>query len=146
MTAIPSAVEDPAHRIVYLIDTINGKEQILQNYNARPLYRMWETELDGINFDNDMFETDRRIVIITYAKFGVLLDRDPDFHKHFDYIICDELHSLIKFQYFSRQPNYHSIAKRGLERAVRNDHTTETQIRLLFSILRYTSFYWFHYI
>lgn len=107
-----------------MIDTINGKEQILQNYNARPLYRMWETELDGINFDNDMFETDRRIVIITYAKFGVLLDKDPDFHKHFDYIICDELHSLIKFQYFSRQPNYHSIAKRGLERAVRNDHTT----------------------
>ena len=75
---------DPAHKIVYLIDTINGKEQILQNYNARPLYHMWETELDGINFDNDMFETDKRIVIITYAKFGVLLDRDPDFHKHFE--------------------------------------------------------------
>ena len=111
LTAIPSTVADPAHKIVYLIDTINGKEQMLQNYNARPLYHMWETELDGINFDNDMFETDKRIVIITYAKFGVLLDRDPDFHKHFDYIICDELHSLIKFQYFSRQPNYHSIAK-----------------------------------
>lgn len=144
MTAIPSAVEDPAHRIVYLIDTINGKEQILQNYNARPLYRMWETELDGIIFDNDMFETDRRIVIITYAKFGVLLDRDPDFHKHFDYIICDELHSLIKFQYFSRQPNYHSIAKRGLERAVRNDHTkvvaltaTPTQVENEFDTPKY---------
>ena len=144
MTAIPSAVEDPAHKIVYLIDTINGKEQILQNYNARPLYRMWENELDGINFDNDMFETDKRIVIITYAKFGVLLDRDPDFHKHFDYIICDELHSLIKFQYFSRQPNYHSIAKRGLERAVRNDHTkvvaltaTPTQVENEFDTPKY---------
>ena len=144
MTAIPSAVEDPAHRIVYLIDTINGKEQILQNYNARPLYHLWETELDGINFDNDMFETDKRIVIITYAKFGVLLDRDPDFHKHFDYIICDELHSLIKFQYFSRQPNYHSIAKRGLERAVRNDHTkvvaltaTPTQVENEFDTPKY---------
>ena len=135
---------DPAHKIVYLIDTINGKEQILQNYNARPLYHMWETELDGINFDNDMFETDKRIVIITYAKFGVLLDRDPDFHKHFDYIICDELHSLIKFQYFSRQPNYHSIAKRGLERAVRNDHTkvvaltaTPTQVENEFDTPQY---------
>ena len=51
LTAIPSAVEAPAHKIVYLIDTINSKEQILQNYNARPLYRMWENELDGINFD-----------------------------------------------------------------------------------------------
>ena len=58
LTAIPSAVEDPAHRIVYLIDTINGKEQILQNYNARPLYRMWETELDGIIFDNDTVSRD----------------------------------------------------------------------------------------
>ena len=123
LTAIPSTVPDPAHKIVYLIDTINGKEQILQNYNARPLYHLWTDELEGINFDNDMFETNQRIVIITYAKFGVLLDRDPDFHRHFDYIICDELHSLIKFQYFSKQPNYHSIAKRGLERAVRNDHT-----------------------
>lgn len=94
--------------------------------------------------DNDMFETDKRIVIITYAKFGVLLDRDPDFHKHFDYIICDELHSLIKFQYFSRQPNYHSIAKRGLERAVRNDHTkvvaltaTPTQVENEFDTPKY---------
>ncbi len=137
-------MEDPNHKIVYLIDTINGKEQILQNYNARPLYHMWETELDGINFDNDMFETDKRIVIITYAKFGVLLDRNPDFHKHFDYIICDELHSLIKFQYFSRQPNYHSIAKRGLERAVRNDHTkvialtaTPTQVENEFDAPKY---------
>ena len=45
---------------------------------------MWENELDGITFDNDLFETDRRIVMITHAKVGVLLDRAPDFHKHFD--------------------------------------------------------------
>ena len=124
LTVIPSAVSDPAHKIVYLIDTINGKQQILQNYNARPLYSLWETEVGGINFENDMYETDNRIVIITYAKFGVLLNRNPDFHKHFEYIICDELHSLMKDQYFENAPNLCTVAKSGLERAVRNDTTT----------------------
>lgn len=71
LTAIPSTVADPSHKIVYLIDTINGKQQILHNYNARPLYSLWENEVEGINFENDMFETDNRIVIITYAKFGI---------------------------------------------------------------------------
>ena len=124
LTVIPSAVSDPAHKIVYLIDTINGKQQILQNYNARPLYSLWETEVGGINFENDMYETDNRIVIITYAKFGVLLNRNPDFHKHFEYIICDELHSLMKYQYFENAPNLCTVAKSGLERAVHNDTTT----------------------
>ena len=45
LTAIPSTVPDPSHKIVYLIDTINGKQQILKNYNARPLYSLWETEV-----------------------------------------------------------------------------------------------------
>lgn len=124
LTAIPSTVADPSHKIVYLIDTINGKQQILQNYNARPLYSLWENEVEGINFENDMFETDNRIVIITYAKFGVFLTRNPDFHKNFEYIICDELHSLIKYQYFGHQPNLCTIAKSGLESAVRNENTT----------------------
>lgn len=60
--------------IVYLIDTISGKEQILQDYNARMLYRMRATELDGINFDDDMFETYKHIVINTYAKNGAQPD------------------------------------------------------------------------
>ena len=124
LTAIPSTVSDPSHKIVYLIDTINGKQQILQNYNARPLYSLWEAEVQGINFDNDMFETDNRIVIITYANFVVFLNRNPDFHKNFEYIICDELHSLIKYQYFENAPNLATVAKSGLERAVRNENTT----------------------
>ena len=61
---------------------------------------MWENELDGINFDNDMFETDRRIVMITYAKLGVLLDREPDFHKHFDDILWVQKASCVGFHLF----------------------------------------------
>lgn len=39
--AIPSNTEDPLHKVVYLIDTINGKEQILRNYNACPEPPHW---------------------------------------------------------------------------------------------------------
>ncbi|MBQ7113770.1 MAG: DEAD/DEAH box helicase family protein, partial [Clostridia bacterium] len=120
LTAIPATLPDAVHKVVYLIDTINGREQILQNYNARSIYRYWDAEVDGEVLS---FEDDERIVVITYAKFGILLEKYPDFHEHFEYIICDELHSLFKFAKFGPQPNSHSIAKHGIERAVRNDHT-----------------------
>lgn len=121
LTAIPAMLHDALHKVVYLIDTINGKEQLLRNYNARPIYRGWAGEISegGI-----FFVGDERIVIITYAKFGCLLQRNPDFHTHFDYIICDELHSLVSFMGFSPQPNLHSVAKSGLEQAVRNKRST----------------------
>ena len=120
LTAIPATLTDAVHQVVYLIDTINGKEQILKNYNARSIYHHWDVEVKD---DALFFETDERIVIITYAKFGILLEKYPDFHTHFEYIICDELHSLFNFARFGQQPNAHSIAKRGIERAVRNGHT-----------------------
>ena len=121
LTAIPATLTDAAHKVVYLIDTINGREQILKNYNARPIYRYWEVEVNGeaLSFDDD-----DRIVIITYAKFGVLMAKYPNFHEQFEYIICDELHSLINFQGFGEyRPNLHTIAKDGIEKAVLNGHT-----------------------
>jgi hypothetical protein len=117
---IPSLVNNALHQMVYLIDTINGKEQILKNYNATTEPWGW---WKGIARGEIWFEPDGRVVIMTYAKFGYILENAPDIHKQFDYIICDELHSLIKFQNFSPKPNCHSIAKRGLEAAVENDST-----------------------
>ena len=120
LTHIPSLVEDAHHNIVYLIDTINGKEQILQNYNAIEQYRGWLSDVEG---DGLWFVENDRVVIMTYAKFGCILAHRPDFHTHFDYIICDELHNLPRFATFETQPNNHSIAKAGLERAVANDRS-----------------------
>lgn len=120
LTAIPASLTDAVHKVVYLIDTINGMEQILNNYNARSIYRYWDVEVNG---EALCFEDDERIVIITYAKFGILLEKYPDFHEHFEYIICDELHSLFKFERYSAQPNAHSIAHHAIERAVRNGNT-----------------------
>ena len=53
----------------------------------------------------------------------MILGKNPDFHQRFDYIICDELPSLFKFEYYSPKPNIHSSAHDGIERAVRNGRT-----------------------
>lgn len=120
LTHIPSLTTDAIHNVVYLIDTINGKEQILHNYNATSEYWQWAQEIDAGGM---WFSEDNRVVILTYAKFGVLTERYTDFHKNFDYIICDELHSAIAFQGYSPKPNYHSVALSGLRSAVANDRT-----------------------
>lgn len=113
---IPSLTNDALHNVVYLIDTINGKEQIVRNYKATSEYYGWskEVELGGM-----WFEPDNRVVVITYAKFGVLVEQNIEFYKTFSYIICDEIHSLLRFQNYSKKPNYHSIARQVLEQAVK---------------------------
>lgn len=121
LTYIPSLIDDPIHNIVYLIDTVNGKDQIIRNYNAVPDNWRWIEDVSG---DGMWFVSDDSVVIMTYAKFGIIMERQPDFHTHFDYIICDELHNLPRFAKFTPQPNSHSIAKEGLERAVANDRST----------------------
>ena len=119
---IPEMCKDPLHQALYLIDTINGKEQILKNYNARPATYNWINDIaEGYGC---AWEThDEHVVIMTYALFGEILKSKPDFGKHFQYIICDELPSLIKFQNFSRKPNSHSIAKEELEHITTSNTT-----------------------
>ena len=113
---IPSLTSDALHNVVYLIDTINGKEQIVRNYNATSEYYGWSKEVESGGM---WFEPDNRVVVITYAKFGVLFERNIEFYKNFSYIICDEIHSLLRFQNYSKKPNYHSIARQVLEQAVK---------------------------
>lgn len=141
LTHIPSQTYDAIHNVVYLIDTINGKEQIIHNYNAKSEYWGWAKEVD----DGGMwFSPDDRVIVITYAKFGVLIDRYPDFHKNFDYIICDELHSLFKFQNFSSKPNSHSVAVNGIRSAILNDRTKVVALSATPSIIKlnWSNLYW----
>ena len=121
LTHIPNLTRDAIHNVVYLIDTINGKEQIVSNYNATSEYWGWARQVDDGGI---WFSEDNRIVVLTYAKFGVLCQQFTDFHANFDYIICDELHSLFHFQNYSRKPNLHSVALMGIRSAVNNGRTT----------------------
>ena len=118
---IPTLTKDAIHEVVYLIDTINGKEQIVRNYNAVSEHYKWSKEVEEGGM---WFEPDNHVVILTYAKFGYLFTKYLDFYKKFRYIICDELHSLLKFQHFSRTPNYHSVARGALELAVKDSRAT----------------------
>ena len=118
---IPSLTEDTVHEVVYLIDTTNGREQIMRNYNAISEYHKWSQEVEEGGM---WFDPQKEVVILTYAKFGYLITKYLDFYKKFRYIICDELHSLLKFQHFSRQPNYHSVARGALELAVKDSPAT----------------------
>ena len=76
--------------------------------------------------ETDAAETDaaNRIVVMTYAKFGVLAQKYSDFGNSFEVILCDEIHNLPRFSAFiSHNPHdtpYHKIAKQRLEEIVTN--------------------------
>lgn len=120
LRAIPESISDAYHHVVYLIDTVNGKEQILQNYNATVYSSYWKEE---VSHDELQKIASQKLVVMTYAKLGQLLLTDKRFCHHFDYIICDELPSLLKFQNFSEKPNLHSIAKEALEEVTAHSDT-----------------------
>ena len=137
VNVLPSKVlgeNPPLHKVLYLIDTINGKEQILNNYHAQRDYMDWvnETSHHFLYFDKDCEPVGESVVVITYAKFGKILEEHPNFHEYFDYIICDELPSLFKFEHYSEQPNSHTIAHKGIERAVQNGHTIVVALYSIF--------------
>jgi hypothetical protein len=41
-----------------------------------------------------------KIVITTYAQFGVWVNENPDFATRFEVIICDEAHNIVVFPTF----------------------------------------------
>lgn len=133
LTYIPSLVHNALHSVIYLIDTINGKEQIVNNYDATSEYWGWAKEVDE---DGMWFADDKRVVVLTYAKFGYLCQHYADFHANFDYIICDELHSLFHFQDYSPKPNLHSVALMGIRSAINNTKTTVVALTATPSIVK----------
>ena len=88
--------------MVYLIDTRNGNEQIV-SANSDMAAHYSDIWLDKVMNGWEMFSEDPqedKIVVMTYAKFGVLAKKHPDFGYNFDYVICDEIHNLPKFMAF----------------------------------------------
>ena len=88
--------------MVYLIDTKNGNEQIV-SANSDIAAHYSDAWFDKVVHSWQMFSEEPqedKIVVMTYAKFGVLAEKHPDFGYHFDYVICDEIHNLPKFMTF----------------------------------------------
>lgn len=122
LNTIGSLCENAFHQAVYLIDTINGREQIKRRYkNVSSVNWEW---INVVSDDGIWFEEDQRIAIMSYHRFGMIVAENFDFYNRFDYIICDEMHSLIHYRSFERRPNSCTIALSGLKKAVLNDRTT----------------------
>ena len=49
--------------------------------------------------------TGNKVVVMTYAKFGVLTKNYPDFGFSFELILCDEIHNLLVSVLLSANPN-----------------------------------------
>ena len=82
----------PLHRVLYLIDTVNGRDGIIQSYpdKARGYDEMIDKNQDFAFVDCEK----NKVVVITYAKFGFLIKRNVDFAKNFHLIIADEFHNI----------------------------------------------------
>ena len=89
-------------RMVYLIDTRNGNDQLV-SANSDIATHYSDEWFDKVVHEWEFFSADPqedKIVVMTYAKFGVLAKKHPDFGYSFDYVICDEIHNLPKFMAF----------------------------------------------
>lgn len=110
-------------KLLYVIDTINGREQKLKEENTTPYGTGWEElirrgtqEWEGIGEPFYDFYDEDKIVVITYAKFGVLAERYPDFGYQFEVIVCDELHSGVEMINFQKNPNGKNLARSAISR------------------------------
>ena len=117
--------------MIYLIDTRNGNEQIV-SANSDIAMHYNDTWFDKVSNGWEMFSEEPqedKIVVMTYAKFGVLAKKDPEFaFGTVDYIICDEIHNLINFMTFGGEngedKNWYVLAKLQLEEIVKGSGTT----------------------
>ncbi|MBR5546917.1 MAG: DEAD/DEAH box helicase family protein [Clostridia bacterium] len=112
-----------------LIDTTNGKQRLGRLKELILPYSFYEESLDRTWFPSAEFDPSK-IVVTTYAQFGVWEYHNPGFHFFFDVIICDEAHNMIRFPNFKSKKkdqapkiNFAAIARDAICRAVWNCDT-----------------------
>lgn len=105
--------------MVYLIDTRNGNSQIVMKNPATEFYSdEWRETVENDLVWFGEAEYQNKIVVMTYAKFGVLAAKYSRFGYDFEIIVCDEIHSLPKFRSFKSKSgdiNHHIPAQKRLE-------------------------------
>ena len=116
---------DSPLNMLYLIDTQNGRDQIV-SANSDIAAHYSDAWLDKVLHGWEMFSEDPpedKLVVMTYAKFGAIVKKYPEFaFGTFDYIICDEIHNLPRFMHFGgadgEDQNWYAYAKDQLEEIV----------------------------
>lgn len=101
-------------KALYLIDTRNGFERLAQEEELIKPYLWYDDAIDGdclLNYPD-------KVVVATYARFGMWVENYPNFADNFEIIICDEAHNLVQFATFSPEPNNASRARDAIKKAV----------------------------
>ena len=87
-------------RALYLIDTVAGQDQLLQNPKFRCYDKDWREDFAGTPLKDD-----GKVVVMTYARFGTLCKHFPNWHIGLDTIICDEIHKLFEMMLWNSAAN-----------------------------------------
>ena len=94
-----AALASSPRKALFLIDTQNGNRRLVLNEALTLPYTFFvETAGRSITWGEMPPE---KIVITTYAQFGVWVNENPDFATRFEVIICDEAHNIVVFPTFS---------------------------------------------
>ena len=125
-----SSLVKEGKKVVYLIDTANGRDQFLREENTMRYTREWLEEIEGdiVYFSSE--KSNGQFVVMTYAHFGYLSNEHRDFGFAFEAIICDELHNLFRYEAFANQTgiNPHRIARERLEEIV---NSKESNVKVI---------------
>ena len=113
-----AALASSPRKALFLIDTQNGNLRLAQNEALTLPYAFFaETAGRSITWGELPPE---KIVVTTYAQFGVWVKDNPDVAANFEVIICDEAHNIVVFPNYSPQPNFASIARDAICEAAAN--------------------------
>jgi len=113
-----AALASSPRKALFLIDTQNGNLRLAQNEALTLPYTFFaETAGRSITWGELPPE---KIVVTTYAQFGVWVKDNPAFAASFEVIICDEAHNIVVFPNYSPQPNFASIARDAICEAAAN--------------------------
>ena len=115
LTTLPKWAGNP-ERILYLIDTTNGEMRIQRNILSvnRIEYAFYEygTKRTWGESNNSVRD---RMPVMTYAGFGAeMLKKERFPWERFDYIICDEMQNLVRYQEFDKKSQNVNEAEKAL--------------------------------
>lgn len=118
-TNMLSKLSSSLNKVLYLIDKIGGRKQILlDKEKTRAFNPSLENVIKGKTID---FINNNKITVMTYAKMGAILRKNPFFLEFFEVVICDELQSLEEFITMGSEeetPHYTEIARKGLNNRI----------------------------
>ena len=109
------------YKALYLIDTTSGCQRIANEKSLTLPCHFYGEEIANSRTFTEFDKT--KVVVTTYAKFGVWCSQYPNFADYFEVIVCDEVHNLVQFATFSDEGNFTAVARDSICAAVKRGKT-----------------------